>query len=82
MAFRVTAHSLALWATALLAVFDRAAHFTFRFAALNLAFGAAELLHEQPKNRSLLTFRAMLGETMFCKKHNVLHELDSASSTL
>ena len=47
MAFRVAAYSLALRATALLAVFYRTAHFTFRFAALNLTLGAAELLHEQ-----------------------------------
>ena len=44
MAFRVLADSLTLWATALLAVFHRTAHFALGFAALNLAFGAAQLL--------------------------------------
>ena len=51
MAFRIAAYSLALWATALLAVFNRTAHFTLGFAALNHTLGAAELLYQQQKRR-------------------------------
>ena len=47
MALRVAAHSFALGAAALFAVFDRASHFAFGFAALNLALGTAELLHNE-----------------------------------
>ena len=75
MAFRITAYSLALWATALLAMFHRTAHFAFRFAALNLAFGAAELLHEKFRKTEVgLCSRSL-------RENNVLYKPGNVSST-
>ena len=54
MALRVAAHSFALGAAALFAVFDRASHFVFGFAAL----GTAELLHNEEKCQLWITNKA------------------------
>ena len=50
MALRVAAHSLTLRTFALFAVFNRTAYFTLGFAALDLALGAAKLLHVRGNN--------------------------------